>query len=85
MEGDRLCLYYSLPGQQGDFPAYLPDFRLADNAGRTLGFSRNYWEKETGRVEISLTGPDRSALTLNLAAVGEKLSDVVFDRISAEN
>lgn len=85
VEGDRLCLYYSLPGQQGDFPAYLPDFRLADNEGRTLGFSRNTWENETGRVEISLTGPDRSALTLNLEAVGEKLSDVVFDRISAEN
>lgn len=85
VEGERLCLHYSLPGQQGNFPAYLPDFRLVDNEGRPLGHSRNFWEDETGRIEISLTEPGQRDLTLNLLAVGEKLPDVVFDRIPAEN
>lgn len=85
VEGERLCLYYSLPGQQGYFPAYLPDFRLEDNKGRPLGHSRNIWENETGRIEIYLTDPGQRDLTLNLVAVGEKLPDVVFDRIPAEN
>jgi len=85
VEGERLRLYYSLPGQQGDFPAYLPDFRLEDKEGRPLGYSRNFWENETGRIEISLTDPGQRELTLSLAAVGEKLPDVVFDRIPAEN
>ncbi|OPX91044.1 MAG: hypothetical protein A4E53_00771 [Pelotomaculum sp. PtaB.Bin104] len=79
-----MCLYYSLPGQRGDFPAYLPDFRLEDNEGRPISHSRNFWENETGRIEISLPEPERQ-FTLNLVAVGEKLPDVVFDRIPAEN
>ncbi|TEB10771.1 zf-HC2 domain-containing protein [Pelotomaculum propionicicum] len=85
VEGERLCLYYRLPGQQGYFPVYLPDFRLEDNEGRPLGHSRNTWENETGRIEIYLTDPGQRDLTLNLAAVGEKLPDVVFDRIPVGN
>lgn len=85
VEGERLCLYYSLPGQQGNFPAYLPDFRLVDNEGRPLGYSRNFWENETGRIEIQLMEPGQRDLTLNLVAVGEKLPGVVFNRIPAEN
>ncbi len=85
VKGKRHCLYYSLPGQQGNFPAYLPDFRLDDDKGRLLGHSRNIWENETGRVEIQLMEPGQRELTLNLAAIGEKLPDVVFDRIPAGN
>jgi len=85
VEGERLFLHYSLPGQQGNFPAYLPDFRLVNNEGRTLGHSRNFWENDTGRIEIQLMEPGQRDLTLNLVAVGEKLPDVVFNRIPAEN
>jgi hypothetical protein len=85
VEEEQICLYYSLPGQQVCFPAYLPDFRLEDNEGRPLGHCRNIWENESGKIEIHLMDTGQRELTLNLAAVGEKLPDVVFDRIPAEN
>jgi len=85
VKGEQLCLYYSLPGQQGYFPAYLPDFRLKDDKGLLLGHSRNTWENETGRIEIDMIDGGQRDLILDLVAVGEKLPDVVFDLISAEN
>ena len=85
VEEGRICLHYRLPGQQVCFPAYLPDFRLEDNGGRPPGHIRHFWGNETGRIEIILVDPEKRDLTLNLAAIGEKLPDLVFDRIPAEN
>ncbi len=83
-ESDFVCITVC-PANRAISPLICPTFAWVDNEGRPLGHSRNFWEDETGRIEISLTEPGQRDLTLNLLAVGEKLPDVVFDRIPAEN
>lgn len=84
VKGNEVTLHYSLPGQQGYFPAYLPDFRLEDETGRFQVRGRTTWEGETGKVELPIE-PGERLVNLVLAATGEKLPDIVLDKVPAQN
>lgn len=85
VKGSEVSLQYSLPGQHGYFPAYLPDFRLEDGAGRLTALGRTKWEGEIGKVDLHLFDPGVREVTLSLTAVGEKLPEITFDKVSAKN